>query len=73
MTTHPYTTADLAEKVGLKSTNAVRKRVKPLGLGINLEGRAGYRYSEADLARLVESMKPQTVEKRRKPKRGRAA
>lgn len=73
MTEHPYTAADLAEKVGYKDARTAREKAKALGLGLDLKGRAGYRYSDADVARLLESLKPQQVQKRRKPKRGRAA
>ena len=73
MNTHPYSTADLAAKVGLKSAKAARKRARDLRLGINLEGRAGYRYSEADLQAFIDSMKPALAVKPRSKKRGRAA
>jgi len=69
MTSHPYSSADLAAKVGLKSAKSARKRARLLGLGINLEGSAGYRYSESDLAKFVESMRPIVTPAPRKRKR----
>lgn len=52
-----YTTAELAAEFGIHK-NTLRKRAARLGIGIDLEGRAGYRYSEADRAKLVESLRP---------------
>lgn len=72
MTEYRYTTRDLAEKVGLKSVKAVRARAKLLGLGIDGGGRAGYRYTEADLQKLIESMRPIVVPVQRKRKRASA-
>ena len=69
MSEYPYTTADLAALAGFKSSKAARKRARALGLGINLEGRAGYRYSEADVARLIESMRPTPDTGRRRKRR----
>ena len=58
MTEYPYSTADVAAKMGNASTKTIRKRARALGLGIDLQGRAGYRYSEADLEKLIDSMRP---------------
>lgn len=69
MTSHPYSSRDLADKVGLKSAKSARKRARLLGIGIDLEGSAGYRYSEADLAKFVESMRPVVEPAQRKRKR----
>lgn len=52
-----YTTADLAAELGV-TPKTIRKRAKALHLGIDLEGRAGFRYSEADRQRLLDSLKP---------------
>jgi hypothetical protein len=69
MTSHPYTSADLAARVGLKSAKTARKRARLLGIGINLDGSAGYRYSEQDLAKFIESMRPVVETPQRKRKR----
>lgn len=61
--------SDLARELDV-SRKTVLKRTRALGLGINLEGRAGYRFSEADRQRLFESMRPEAPVAR---KRRRAA
>ena len=58
MSDFPYSTAELAASVGLASSKTVLRHAKRLGLGIDLGGRAGKRYSEADRQRLIESMRP---------------
>lgn len=61
-----YTTADLARDFKC-APKTVRKRAAKLGIGIDLEGRAGFRYTEADRQRLIESMKPaQPVARKRR-------
>lgn len=66
MTEYRYTTADLAAEFGI-TNKTLRKRAHALGLGIDLEGRAGFRYSEADRQRLIESLRPEpAVTPRRK-------
>lgn len=57
MSEYPYTTADLAAEFGIHK-NTLRKKAGRLGIGIDLEGRAGFRYSEADRQRLIESLRP---------------
>jgi len=57
VTEYRYTTTDLAAEFGL-TTKTIRKKAAKLGLGIDLDGRAGFRYSEADRAKLIESMRP---------------
>lgn len=57
MTEYRYTTTDLAAEFGI-STKTLRKKAKRLGLGIDLEGRAGFRYTEADRLKLIDSMRP---------------
>jgi Mn-dependent DtxR family transcriptional regulator len=56
---YPHTTADLAARLNI-SRKTVLKRVKALGIGLDFEGRAGLRFSEADYQALVDSMKPST-------------
>lgn len=58
MTEYPYKTSDLARELDV-AAKTVRKRAKALGLGIDLEGRAGFRYSEQDRQRLLESLRPE--------------
>lgn len=66
MSEYPYTTADLAAEFGV-ATKTLRKKAKALGIGIDLEGRAGFRYSDEDRRRLIESLRPETpVAPRRK-------
>lgn len=57
MSEYPYKTADLALEFGI-TKKTLRKRAHDLGLGIDLEGRAGFRYSEADRQKLIESLRP---------------
>jgi hypothetical protein len=54
---YTLTTADLAARLRL-NRNTVLKRAKTLGIGLDFEGRAGLRFSEADYKQLVDSMKP---------------
>lgn len=68
MTDYPYTTADLASRLNI-SRKTVLKRVKSLGVGLDFEGRAGLRFSEADYQQLVDSMKPAAPVKARRKRR----
>lgn len=68
MTEYPYSTNDLAASIGL-GPKATRKKAKALGLGIDLEGRAGFRYSEADRQKLIDSMRPAAPVARRRKRR----
>ena len=52
-----YSTADLASEFGV-SRKTIRARAKALGIGIDFDGRAGFRYCEADRLRLIDSLKP---------------
>ena len=52
-----HTTAALADEFGIHK-DTLRKKAKALGLGIDLQGRAGFRYSDEDRRRLIESLKP---------------
>jgi hypothetical protein len=63
-----YATVDLAERLDI-APKTVRKKAAKLGLGIDLGGRAGFRYSEDDYRRLVESMRPAAAEPRRRRRR----
>lgn len=60
------TTADLADRLRCNE-RTVRKAAAALGIGINLGGRAGYRYTEAEADQLWASLRPvQPVERRRR-------
>lgn len=73
MSDFPYTTADVAEKLGCAPITVLR-RAKPLGVGINLAGRAGMRYSDRDVEQLIEALRPVQAKKQpRKKKRSRVA
>lgn len=59
MSTAPryYTTADLAAELGVVP-KTIRKKARKLGIGLEVGGRGGWRYTEADRAKLIESMRP---------------
>lgn len=64
--TATLTTADLAERLRC-SERKVRKAASALRIGVDLGGRAGYRYTEAEADLLWESLRPvQPVERRRR-------
>lgn len=64
--TATLTTADLASRLRC-SERKVRKVAAELSIGVDLGGRAGYRYTEAEADALWESLRPvQTVERRRR-------
>ena len=66
MSEYRYTTADLAAEFGIHK-DTLRKRAQALGIGIDFLGRAGYRYSEADRQKLIDSARPAApVVKRRR-------
>lgn len=52
-----FTTAEVAEQLRI-SPRKVRKQSAELGLGIEVGGRAGYRYNQADVDALWDSMRP---------------
>lgn len=62
MTEYHLSADDLAEKSGYKSARRARERATALGLGRKYGGRIGYRYSDADVRRLVESLQVKTKE-----------
>lgn len=55
---YPFTTADLAAEFCI-APKTVRRKAAELRIGIDLGGRAGFRYSAADRRVLIESMKPE--------------
>lgn len=62
------TTAEVAERLRCSEWK-VRKQSKALGIGANLGGRAGYRYTEADVDVLWDSMRPAPPVARRRKRR----
>jgi hypothetical protein len=63
---YPYTSKHLAAEFGVE-VETMRRRLRELGLGLDFGGRAGYRYSEADRASLIESLRPvEAVTRRRR-------
>lgn len=68
MSEYRYTTAALADELDV-SVKTIRRRAAPLGIGINIAGRAGWRYSEADRQKLIDSLKPPAPVKQRRRRR----
>lgn len=68
MTEYLHTTETLAEELGVHR-KTIRRRAKALGIGIDLQGRAGFRYSEADRRRLLESLRPDAPAPKRRKRR----
>lgn len=62
-----FTTAEVAEQLRI-TPRKVRKQSAELGLGANIGGTAGYRYTQADIDALWDSMRPvqQVAPRRRK-------
>ena len=56
-TEYVYSTTGVATKLGCSSRTVV-KRAKAAGVGINISGRAGMRFSEADVQVLVANLRP---------------
>lgn len=70
-----HRTADVAAKLGCSPTT-VRNRARAAGVGINLDGRAGMRFSDRDIEQLVATLRPApapTTPRRRRRRRGVAA
>lgn len=68
MTEFLYSSATLAAELGV-TRKTIRKWAAPLNLGINLDGTAGYRYTEADRQKLIASRRPIATPAPRKRKR----
>lgn len=68
MTEYRHTTASLAAEFGI-APKTVRKKAKALAIGIDLDGRAGFRYSDADRQRLIDSLRPAEPTKPRRKRR----
>lgn len=70
-----HRTADVASKLGC-SPKTIRSRARAAGVGINLDGRAGMRFSDRDIEQLVASLRPTPAPvkpRRRRRRRGAAA
>lgn len=68
MSEYLHTTETLATELGV-AKKTIRKRAKALGIGIDLEGRAGFRYSESDRRALLDSLRPSTPAPKRRKRR----
>ena len=68
MTAYDYTTATLAAEFDI-DRKTLRKKARGLGLGIDFGGRAGFRYSDDDRRKLIESLRPVVPTKARKQRR----
>ena len=67
-TEYGYRTDDLAAEFGI-APKTLRKKARALGIGIDLKGTAGFRYSAADRQRLIESMRPPAPVKKSRGRR----
>lgn len=66
MTTTDLTAADVATILGLRTKRKVWEEARKHGIGYNLGGRAGWRFTEADVDRLRKAMAPPAPVKRRR-------
>ena len=66
------TAAEVAERLRC-STRKVTDEASRHGIGTNLKGRAGYRFTEADVERLLAAMSPAPVVAKKRSRRRRAA
>lgn len=64
-------TAEVADRLRI-SPRKVREVALSNGIGFNAGGRAGYRFSAADVDLLVEAMRPEPPVKKRRRNRGAA-
>lgn len=74
-TEYRYSTADVAARLGCSATT-VRNRARAAGVGINLDGSAGMRFSERDIEQLVATLRPTPAApapRRKRRRRGVAA
>lgn len=72
MTGPLLTTADVADRLRC-SKRKVTATATRLGLGANLGGRAGFRFTEADVEAMWESMRPTAPVQARRRRRRRVA
>jgi len=57
VTTYEHTTNSLAAEFGV-DRKTLRKKARVLGIGIDFGGRAGFRYSDEDRRKLIDSLRP---------------
>lgn len=72
MTSYDYTTESLAADFQV-DRKTLRRKARALGLGIDFGGRAGFRYSEDDRRKLIESLRPAPEVKKARKRTRRAA
>jgi hypothetical protein len=65
VTTYAHTTASLAAEFDI-DRKTLRKKARALSLGIDFGGRAGFRYSDEDRRKLIDSLRPVAPVKARK-------
>lgn len=65
---YPHTTETLALELGVHK-KTIRRRAAALKIGIDIGGRHGYRYSEADRRALLDSLRPVQAAPRRRKRR----
>lgn len=59
------TTTDVGVRLRCHPQTIARHALR-LGIGVNLGGRAGYRFTEADVSELREALRPKPITKQRK-------
>jgi hypothetical protein len=72
VTTYSHTTESLAAEFDV-DRKTLRKKARALGIGIDFGGRAGFRYSEDDRRKLIDSLRPVPEVKKARKSRRRAA
>lgn len=63
-----FTAAEVADQLRI-SSRKVREVGKSIGVGANVGGTAGYRYSQSDVDAIWESMRPAPVVAQRRRRR----
>lgn len=64
-----YNSEEFAAKVGYASSKTVLRHAAKLNLGIALGGRAGHRFSDADVTALIEHLRPTPAPVRKRKRR----
>ena len=67
-TTTPHTTASLAEQWDV-SVQKVRDLAAEVGVGLNFGGKAGYRFSDDDVQKMLAALRPAPVVQQRRRRR----
>lgn len=63
-----YTAAEVAGRLRC-SPRKIRETALRVGVGVNIGGRAGYRFSEADIEAITEELRPVAMVERRRRRR----